>query len=166
MIIKARNFIRAGENNNRVPRFLMYHVPCFQSIIHETCLFLAFSPEQLCSDLSRQIKKFAFVLKVLTVKFQASTLDQCHHLLINLSCKTLVNLSMPNVALLSKKSSRPPLRLRLYCIYTLRIYTNTARSTEAEQRLLTSETGLLQNFRGYKKWIPLSSSFWAINSRL
>jgi len=38
--------------------------------------------------------------------------------------------------------------------------TNTARSTEAEQRLcseaLTSEVGLLQNFRACKKWIPLS----------
>jgi len=43
------------------------------------------------------------------------------------------------------------------------MYTNTARSTEAEQRLrseaLTSEVGNLQNFRGYKKWIPLSSNF-------
>jgi len=40
------------------------------------------------------------------------------------------------------------------------MHTNTARSTEAEQRLcseaLTSEVGLLQNFRAYKKWIPLS----------
>jgi len=27
-------------------------------------------------------------LKILIVKFQASTLDQCHHLLINLSCKS------------------------------------------------------------------------------
>jgi len=38
--------------------------------------------------------------------------------------------------------------------------TNTARSTEAEQRLcfeaLTSEVGLLQNYRAYKKWILLS----------
>jgi len=28
------------------------------------------------------------VLKVLMMKFQVSTLDQCHHLLINLSCKS------------------------------------------------------------------------------
>jgi len=39
------------------------------------------------------------------------------------------------------------------------MYTNTARSTEAEQRLCseapTSEVGLLQIFRAYKKWIPL-----------
>jgi len=60
---------------------------------------------------------------------------------------------------LSKKSSRPPLRPRLYCIYALLMYTNTARSTEGEQRIcskaLTSEVGLLQNFRAYK-WIPLS----------
>jgi len=38
--------------------------------------------------------------------------------------------------------------------------TNTACSTEAKQRpcseALTSEVGLLQNFRAYKKWIPLS----------
>jgi len=38
--------------------------------------------------------------------------------------------------------------------------TNTACSTEAEKRLcseaLTSEIGLLQNIRAYKKWIPLS----------
>jgi len=38
--------------------------------------------------------------------------------------------------------------------------TNTACSTEAEKRLcseaLTSEVGLLQNIRAYKKWIPLS----------
>jgi len=48
-------------------------------------------------------------------------------------------------------------------IYTLRMCTNTACSIEAEQRLcpvaLTSEAGLLQNFRAYKKWIPLSSKF-------
>jgi len=40
------------------------------------------------------------------------------------------------------------------------MYTNTARSTEAEQRLcfeaLTSEVGLLQNFRAYKEWVPLA----------
>jgi len=50
------------------------------------------------------------------------------------------------------------LRLRfLYCIYVLRMYTNTTGSIEAEQRLcskaMISEVGLLQTFRGYKKWI-------------
>jgi len=35
---------------------LFFNVPCFQSIIHEMCMFLALPPEQLCSDLSRQIK--------------------------------------------------------------------------------------------------------------
>ena len=53
-------------------------------------MLLAFSPEHMCSDLIRQIKSLLSlnwqVLKVLIVKFQASTLDQCHHLLINLSC--------------------------------------------------------------------------------
>jgi len=48
----------------------------------------------------------------------------------------------------------------LYCIYTLLMYTNTACSTQAERRLcseaLTSEVGLLETFRTYKKWIPLT----------
>jgi len=48
----------------------------------------------------------------------------------------------------------------LYRIYQLLMCTNTASSTEAEQWLcseaLTSEVGLLQNIRAYKKWIPLS----------
>ena len=56
-------------------------------------MFLACSPERLYSDLSRQPKSWLSlnwqVLKVLTVKFQASALDQCHHLLINLSCKSV-----------------------------------------------------------------------------
>jgi len=42
------------------------------------------------------------------------------------------------------------------------MYTNITRSTEAEQRLcseaLTSEVGLLQNFRACKKWIPRVST--------
>jgi len=56
-------------------------------------------------------------------------------------------------------------RLRfLYCIYTLRMYTNIARSIEAEQRLCSEamafdEVSLLQNFRAYKKWIPFSCNF-------
>jgi len=53
--------------------------------------------------------------------------------------------------------------LRLYYIYTLRMYTNTARSIEAEQRLCSEavtsdEVGLLQNFRTWK-WIPFSFNF-------
>jgi len=42
------------------------------------------------------------------------------------------------------------------------MYTNTARSTDAEQRFcseaLIPEAGLLQNFRAYKKWNPFSSN--------
>jgi len=54
--------------------------------------------------------------------------------------------------------------LTLYLHSSDVLYTNTARSIEAEQRLaltetLTSEVGLLQNFRAYKKWIPLPSYF-------
>jgi len=61
--------------------------------------------------------------------------------------KALVNLSMPNISL-EQEVIAAPLRLRfVHCIYTLQTYTNTARSTEAEQRLcseaLTSEVGLL-----------------------
>jgi len=149
-------------------------------------MFLAFSSEQLCSDLSRKMKSLLSlnrqVLKVFTVKFPASTLDQCHHLLINLFCK---NASKPLNAVsarsavcflqpilqLSKKSSRLTLRLRLYCIYTLWMYTNTARSIEAEQRLCSEattseEVGLLQNFRAFRKWTPFPSNFWAINLRM
>jgi len=48
----------------------------------------------------------------------------------------------------------------LYCIYMLLMGTNAACSTKAKQRFcseaLTSEVGLLQNFRPYKKWIPLT----------
>jgi len=146
------------------------------------CMFLAFSPEQLCSDLSRQIESLLSLnwqlLKVLIVKFQASSLDQCHHLLINLSWKSASKpvhaISARSVLQLRKKSSDPPLRLRfLYCIYTLRMYTNTnaACSIEADRdfaliEALTSEVGLLQNFLAYEKWIPLSHNFWAINSRM
>jgi len=122
-------------------------------------MFLAFSPEQLCSDLIRQLKILISlnwqVLKVLILKVQASTLDQCHHLLINLSCKALVNLSMPNIAL-EQEVIAAAITIALI-FYTLLMYINTARSTEAEQRLcseaLTSEVGL-QNFHAYKKWIP------------
>jgi len=51
------------------------------------------------------------------------------------------------------------------------MHTNTARSIEAEQRFCSEvmtydEVGFLQNFRAYEKWIPLSSNFWAINSRM
>jgi len=49
--------------------------------------------------------------------------------------------------------------LIVYCIYTLQMYTNTARSIEAEQRLcseaMTSKVGFLQNCRAYKKWISV-----------
>ena len=105
--------------------------------------------------------------KVLIVKFQASTSDQCHHLLINPSCKSSskplkivsarsVVCFLQPILLLTKTSSRPTLRLRFsYCIYTLRTYTNTARSIEAAQRLcseaMTSdEVGFLLNFRTFK----------------
>jgi len=72
---------------------------------------------------------------------------------------------MPNVALEQEviAAASTSAFVIAYCIYTLLVYTNTARSTEDEQRLsseaLTSKIGLLQNFRACKKWISLSSNF-------
>jgi len=68
---------------------------------------------------------------------------------------------MPSIALEQEVIAAAITTARLLCSsYTLLMCTNTACSTEAEQRLcseaLTSEVGLLQNIRAYKKWIPLS----------
>jgi len=126
-------------------------------------MFLAFSPEHMCSDLIRQIKSLVSlnwqVLKVLIVKFQASTLDQCHHLLINLS---YISASKPLNAQYytwARSHRRHHYDCACCCIYTLLICTNTACSTEAKKWLyseaLTSDVDL-QNIRAYKKWIPLS----------
>jgi len=49
------------------------------------------------------------------------------------------------------------------------MYTNTACAAEAEQRLrseaLTSEIGLLQNIRAYKKWIPFTMEKKSFSSK-
>jgi len=45
-----------GKTTTEFQHLNIFDAPCFQSIIHETCMLLAFSPEQLCSDLIRQIK--------------------------------------------------------------------------------------------------------------
>jgi len=128
-------------------------------------MFLAFSPEHMCSDLIQQIKSLLSlnwqVSKVLIVKFQASTLDQCHHLFINLSCISAGKPLNAQYCAWARIIAAVIATARLlYCIYTLLMCTNTASSTEAEQRLcseaLTSEVGLLKNIRAYKKWIPLS----------
>jgi len=70
----------------------------FEASAMKRAMFLAFSPERLCSDLSRQIKSLLSLnwqdLQVLIVKFQASTLDKFHQLLMNVLAKALVNLSM------------------------------------------------------------------------
>jgi len=91
----ARTFIRAGKTTTEFQHLNNIYAPSLWKIGHETCMFLAFSPEQLCSDLSRQIKSLLSVnwqvLKVLIVKFQASTLDQFHHLLINKSASKSLN---------------------------------------------------------------------------
>jgi len=57
---------------------------------------------------------------------------------------------MPNITL-EQEVIAAAITIALYYIYTLLMHTNTARSTKAEQRLcseaLTSDVGLLQNFR-------------------
>ena len=80
--------------------------------VHETCMFLAFSPEHVFR-ITPTNEKSAFIeltsFKSLVVKFQASTLDQCHNLFINLSC---ISASKPLNAQYCTKSSRPPFWLR------------------------------------------------------
>ena len=131
------------------------------------CMFLVFFPEHMCSDLIRQIKSLLSlnwqVLEVLIVKFQVSTLDHCHHLFINLSCTSAskpLNAQYYTWARSHRGRHYDCALVILYCIYTLLMCTNTACTTEVEQRLcseaLTSEVGLLQNIRACKKWIPLS----------
>ena len=139
-------------------------------------MLLAFSPEHLCSDLSRQIKSLLSlnwqVLKVLIVKFQTSTLDQCHHFLINLSCKSA---SIPLNAHYCTWARSHRLR-HSDCAYSL-LYLhasdvhqhstfNRSQTATLLWGTVTSEGGLLQNFSAYMKCIQLSSNFWAINSRL
>jgi len=69
---------------------------------------------------------------------------------------------MPNIALEQEViTAAITIALILY-LHTSDVH-HTARPTEAEERLfseaLTSVVGLLQNLRGYKKWIALSSNF-------
>jgi len=162
-----------GRDRGRVPP-LSQTVGIQNAMLLHIFLLLSFaiywfhvklSPSHFTTNLRSCIELSSY--KVLTVKFQASTLDQCH-----LSCKSdskpfdavtassVVCLSPP-ISHLSNMSSRPPLRLRLHSFYTLRMYANTAHSTETEQQLfseaLTSNVGLLQNFRAYKKWISSSN---------
>ena len=113
------------------------------------------------------------------MKFQASTLDQCHHLHINLSCKSdckpLNAISARSAAYLPSKycswarSHRShhcdcasyPVFTRFGCTLPQHVQLKPSRDfalTEA----LTSEVGLLQNLRAFRKWIPFSSNFWAI----
>ena len=100
-------------------------------------MFLAFSPEHMCSDLIRQIKTLLSlnwqVLIVLIVKFQASTLDQCHHLFINLSC---ISASKPlNAQYCTWARSHRGRHYECALVILYLMCTNTACSTEAEQRL-------------------------------
>jgi len=63
---------------------------------------------------------------------------------------------MTNIGL-EQEDIAAAITIALILIYTLLVYANTVRSTEAEQRLcseaLTYEVGFLQSFRAYKEWI-------------
>jgi len=75
------------------------------------------------------------------VKFQACTLDESHHLLVKLPCKTLVKILMISVQNLHyafcsqnwswSRTHRGRHYDCAFCIYTLLMYTNT-RAIEAE----------------------------------
>jgi len=148
----ARILLRLGKTTTEFQHWNILNAPRFQSIIHEMCMFLAFSSEHMCSDLIRQIKSLLSlnwqVLNVFIVKFQASTSNQCHHLLINLSCISAQYCTW------ARSHRDRHYDCTCYTVFTrfwILMYTNTACSIEAEQRLcseaLTSEVGLLQNFR-------------------
>jgi len=171
----ARNFFRTEENNNRLSSFkyfwcslVLKHYPLhvYVSGVSSWTIVYRFEPT------NRSLLSLIQVLNILIVKFQDSTLHQCHHLLINFTCKSACKPLNAQYCTWARSH-----RGRHYdCAYTVLIrfwcnlHTNTARSTEAEKQLcseaLTSEIGLLQNFRTYEKWILLSSNFWAINSCL
>jgi len=77
---------------------------------------------------------------------------------------------MPSIALEQEIIAAAITTARLLCcVYALLMCTNTASSTESEQRLcseaLSSVVGLLQNIRAYKKWILLSMEKKSFPSR-
>ena len=94
------------------------------------------------------------------MKFQASTLDQYHHLFTNLSgISASKHLSARYCTARSHRGHHYDCTLVILYSHAS-MCSNTACSTEAEQRLcseaLTSEVDLLQNLRAHKKWILLS----------
>ena len=125
-------------------------------------MFLAFSPENMCSDLIRQIKSLLSliwqVLKVLIVKFQASTLDQCHHLFINLSC---ISVSKPLNAQYctwarSHRGRHYDCALVILYLHASDVHQHSKLNRSRATTLLWgTDSSLLQNIRAYKKWIPL-----------
>ena len=129
-------------------------------------MFLAFSPE---ADKSSLLSLNWQVLKVVIVKFQASTLDQCHHLLINLSCKSAskpLNATSARSAAcffqpivqLSKKSSRSTLRLRFWCcIYTLRMYIRLPDQWKFFQGQFVFQRETVSDFHGLPQGKPVAT---------
>jgi len=71
-------------------------------------------------------------------------LDQYHHLLINLSCKSAIKPLNANIALEQKViAAAITIALLVGLLYLHAsdvVYTNTTRSTEAEQRLFSEYT--------------------------
>ena len=85
----ARNFDMGGKQQPSLS-IEMFNAPYFQSIIHETCICLAFFSWTIVFRFERENKTTIFIelasLKSLyLVKFQVSTLDKSHHLLVKLS---------------------------------------------------------------------------------
>jgi len=88
----ARNFDMGGKQLPSL-NFWIFNVPYFQSLIHETCICLAFSSRTIVFRFEPEKKMSIFIevasLKSLyLVKFQVSTLDESNHLLVKLSFKS------------------------------------------------------------------------------
>jgi len=129
------------------------------------------------------------VFKVLIVKYQASCLDlYLGSLLINLSCKGASKPPMPNIALEQEViAAAITIALMLY-LHASDVHQHSTFNRNWTATLLSgtdirsrpfAHPGTMQItvsgfvwiasnfwFRAYKKWIPLSSNFWEIYSRL
>jgi len=142
----ARNFDMGGKQQTSL-NIEIFNAPYFQSIIHETCICLAFFSWTTVFRFEPENKTSIFIelasLKSLyLVKFQVSTLDESHYLLVKLSCKSACdNLDARSVRYavcflqpifhLIKKSSWPTLFLRFLYLHAFDVHQHI-RSIEAE----------------------------------
>jgi len=117
-------------------------------------------------------KKSALIELTGFKSFDSKVSSFYRHLLINFSCKSTRKPLNAQYCTRERTHRGRHYDCACYTVFTRFWCTSTqhvSTPTEAEQQLcseaLTSEVGLLQTFRVYKKWIPLSN-IWAINSRL